>query len=309
MNLPSVITQEHADQFSLYNGDCCEVLAAIPDGSVDLSVYSPPFSSLYIYSDSDRDMGNCSSDEEFFEHYGFVIRELHRATRPGRLSAVHCKQLVDYANSAGHAGWRDFRGDIIRAHQAAGWIYHCEVVIWKCPVNEMTKTKCQRLLYKQLRQDSSFSGVGIPEYVLLFKKWASPEERESDAYKPISRPAESFPLDQWQEYASPVWPVWFDINQTNVLNTDMAREDRDEKHICPLQLDVIDRVVEMWSSPGDVVLSPFMGIGSEGYVAVQKGRRFIGVELKPSYFAVAKRNIVEAARHSATDLFAGIEVT
>jgi len=301
----SIINEIHADRYSIYNGDCCEVVPSLPADSIDLSVYSPPFSSLYIYSDSERDMGNCASDAEFMEHYGFLIRELFRVTRPGRLSAVHCKQLVDYANSAGHAGWRDFRGDIIRAHQAAGWIYHCEVVIWKCPVNEMTKTKCQRLLYKQLRQDSSFSGVGMPEYVLLFKKWAPPEVRNSPEYSPVTKSREDFPLDQWQDWASPIWPAWFDIRQTNVLNVGMAREDRDEKHICPLQLDLIERVVKMWSNPDDVVLSPFMGIGSEGYVSMQAGRKFVGVELKPSYFDVAAKNIASAASAKDVDLFAG----
>jgi DNA modification methylase len=295
--MSTVLDQIHTDRFSIYNGDCVEVVSGLPDDSIDFSVYSPPFSSLYIYSDSERDMGNCRDDAEFFEHYRFLIREKYRATRPGRLTAVHCKQLVDYANSAGHAGWRDFRGDIIRAHQAEGWVYHCEVVIWKCPVNEMTKTKCQRLLYKQLRTDSSHSGVGIPEYLILFRKWA-----EKDKEVPIRKSAGDFPLEQWQEWASPVWPVWMDINQTRVLNGKIARDDKDEKHICPLQLDVIERAITMWTNPADVVLSPFMGVGSEGYVAMQLGRRFVGVELKPEYFALAKQHI-EAAIAEEPSMF------
>jgi DNA modification methylase len=295
--ISTALSQFHHPRFSIYNGDCIEVVSALPSNSIDFSVYSPPFSSLYIYSDSERDMGNCSDDAEFFEHYRFLIREKYRVTRPGRLTAVHCKQLVDYANSAGHAGWRDFRGDIIRAHQAEGWIYHCEVVIWKCPVNEMTKTKCQRLLYKQLRTDSSHSGVGMPEYLLLFRKWA---DREAEV--PITKTAEEFPLPQWQEWAS---PVWMDIRQTHVLNGAVARDDKDEKHICPLQLDVIERAIMLWSNSGETVLSPFMGIGSEGYMAMKLGRRFIGVELKPEYFALAKRHI-EVALQAEPDLFGGV---
>lgn len=287
--MSTVIEQEHNERFSIYNGDCVEVVSGLPDDSIDFSVYSPPFSSLYIYSDSERDMGNCRDDAEFFEHYRFLIREKYRVTRPGRLSAVHCKQLVDYANSAGHAGWRDFRGEIIRAHQAEGWVYHCEAVIWKCPVNEMTKTKCQRLLYKQLRTDTSLSGVGIPEYLILFRKWG-----EKALEVPITKTARDFPLEQWQEWASPVWPVWMDINQTRVLNGRIARDDKDEKHICPLQLDVIERAITMWTNPGEVVLSPFMGVGSEGYVAMQLKRRFVGVELKPEYYGLAKEHIESA---------------
>ena len=287
--MSSVIAQHHHELFSIYNGDCMEVLSSLPSDSVDFSVYSPPFSSLYIYSDSERDLGNCKNDEEFFAQYKFLIEQKYRVTRPGRLTAVHCKQLVDYANAKGHSGWRDFRGDIIRAHTAAGWVYHCEAVIWKCPVNEMTKTKTQRLLYKQLRTDSSHSGMGMPEYVLIFRKWA---DREREV--PITKTAESFPLEQWRDWASPVWPVWMDIRQMNVLNGQVARDGKDEKHICPLQLDVIERCITMWTNPGDVVLSPFMGIGSEGYVSMQLGRRFIGAELKPEYFALAKKYLESA---------------
>jgi DNA modification methylase len=298
----SVIDQHHTEDFSLYNGDCVEVTATLPDDSVDMMVYSPPFSNLYIYSDSERDMGNCKDDAEFSAHYSHLLKDLFRVLKPGRICAVHCKQLVDYANSAGHAGWRDFRGDIIRAHQAAGFVYHCEIVIDKCPVTEMTRTKCQRLLYKQLRDDSTFSGVGMPEYLVIFRKW--PINR--DQHVKVGHTPEEFPLYQWQEWAKPVWRVWYDIQQTNVLNAKVARSDADEKHICPLQLDVIERAVTMWSNPGEVVFTPFLGIGSEAFQSLKMGRRAVGVELKPEYFAQAISNCNDAisARHES-DMFGG----
>lgn len=280
----NVIGQKQGESWVMYNGDCAEVLRGLPGQSVDFTVYSPPFSNLYIYSDSDRDMGNCADDAEFMEHYRFVVRELLRVTRPGRLSSVHCKDLVDYKGRDGRAGLRDFPGDIIRLHEEEGWKYHSRVTIWKDPVIEMQRTKAHGLLYKQLRADSSFSRQGMAEYVLTFRKWAD----EGDEVFPVTHTAASFPLRQWQEYAS---PVWMTIDQTNVLNVQVAREDADEKHICPLQLDVIERCVGLWSNPGDVVLSPFAGIGSEGVMSVKLGRRFVGIELKPAYFERACRNL------------------
>lgn len=297
MNEVSVLDQAEGDGWVLYNGDCVEVIRGIPDASIGFSVYSPPFGNLYIYSDSDRDMGNSANDAEFLEHYTFLARELLRVTKPGRLCAVHCKDLVDYKGSAGRAGLRDFPGDLIRVHEAAGWKYHSRVTVWKCPVNEMTKTKAHGLLYKTLRADSTFSRQGLAEYVLVFRKWAD----EGDEIDPVTHTKEAFPLPQWQEWAS---PVWMDINQMDVLNVAVAKEDGDEKHTCPLQLDLINRCLVLWSNPGDTVLSPFAGVGSEGVGALKAGRRFVGVELKRSYFDRACRYLADATRQ--LDLFAGL---
>jgi DNA modification methylase len=268
--------------WAAYNADCVDVACQIPDNSVDLSIYSPPFANLYIYSNSAADMGNCANDGEFFDQYRFLIREMHRITKPGRVSCVHSKNLVNYKGRDGMAGLRDFRGEIIREHIAAGWAYHSEVVIWKDPVIEMQRTKAHGLLWKQLRADSTFSRMGMPEYITVFRKWA--KEDQEDAVEPVTHEKEDFPVAQWQKWAS---PVWMDIRQTHVLNTATARESQDEKHICPLQLDVIERCVVLWSNRGDVVFSPFMGIGSEGFQSLKFGRKFIGTELKEQYFQQA----------------------
>lgn len=281
-------------RFAAYHGDCVDVVRQLPDDSVGLSVYSPPFSGLYIYNDSEADMGNCSDDAEFFAHYRFLVAELYRVTVPGRLVAVHCKDLVYYRTQRGTAGLRDFPGDLIRAHTAAGFDFHSRITIRRCPVREMTKTKAHGLLYKQLRADSSFSRQGLPEYFVVFRKWA----KEGEEPRPISHTPDDFPLSQWQSYAD---PVWTDTRETDVLNSEAARAPGDEKHICPMPLDITERVVRLWSNPGDVVLSPFMGIGSEGVVALRCGRRFIGVELKDSYFAQACRYLETEDRQS--DLF------
>ena len=283
--------QSEGEGWVLYNGDCVDVVRGLPDASVHLSVFSPPFSGLYIYSADARDMGNCADDAEFFKHFEYLIPELHRVTVPGRLCAVHCKQLVNYRGRDGMAGLRDFRGDIIRAFSAHGWAYHSEVCIWKDPVIEMQRTKAHGLLYKQLRADSSFSRQGMAEYLLVFRRWPR-DEAEGARVEPVTHTSAGFPLEMWQRYAS---PVWMDIRQTHVLNVQQARADRDEKHICPLQLDVIERAVRLWTNPGDVVLSPFAGIGSEGHVALQEGRRFVGAELKASYYRQAAANL-RAAR-------------
>jgi hypothetical protein len=268
-----VLDQAVTDDYAVYNGDCVEVVRDIPSNSIGLSVYSPPFANLYIYS----------------AHYNFLIPEIYRITRPGRLSVVHCKQLVNYKGRDGAAGLRDFRGEIIRAHQAHGWVYHSEVVIWMDPVLEMQRTKAHGLLYKQLRADSSFSRQGLAEYLLVFRKW--PETDEDPDIQPVTHTKDEFPLDMWQRYAS---PVWYDIRRTNVLNTSLAREDRDEKHIAPLQLDVIERAVTLWSNPGDIEYSPFAGIGSEGYVSIQICRKFCGTELKPAYWRHAVNHCEQA---------------
>lgn len=279
----NVANQYISKDCALYNGDCIEVVKGLPTNSVHLSIFSPPFSNLYIYSDSYRDMGNCKNDEEFFKHFDYLIPELLRITVPGRLCAVHCKQLVNYKGRDGASGIRDFRGEIIRHFEKFGWVYHSEVTIWKDPVIEMQRTKSHGLLYKQLRKDSSYSRQGLPDYLVMFRKWSSEGDLE-----PVTHTKEDFELQKWQKYAS---PVWFDIQQTNVLNIQAAKEDPDEKHICPLQLDVIERAVELWSNPKDIVFTPFMGIGSEVYQAVKMGRRGIGIELKESYFNQAVKNV------------------
>lgn len=295
--MKNVLNQASGQNWTLYHSDSVDALSGLPADSVHLSVFSPPFASLYIYSESICDMGNCANDDEFVDHYKFLASELHRVTKPGRICAVHCKDLVYYANSSGTAGLRDFPGMLIRAHQDAGWDYHSRVTIWKDPVIEMQRTKAHGLLYKQLRTDSTFSRQGLADYILLFRKWAA----EDEPVEPVTQTREDFPLDQWQQWAS---PVWMDIRQTNVLNVQQSRDGQDEKHICPLQLDVIERIVKMYSNRGDVVLSAFAGIGSEGYVAVKNGRKFVGFELKDSYFAQAQRYLDEAERAAATpDLF------
>lgn len=285
------LNERHGERFAAYHGDCVDVARQLPANSVDLSVYSPPFTGLYIYNDSVADMGNTRDDEQFFEQYDFLARELFRITRPGRMAVVHCKDLVYYKNAHGTAGLRDFPGMLIRSHEAAGWDFHSRVTIWRCPVREMTKTKAHGLLYKQLRADATFSRQGLPEYLVIFRKWAA----EGEEVAPVTHTRESFPLPQWQEWAS---PVWMNTRETDVLNATKAPGD--EKHICPLPLDIIQRSVAMWSNPGDVVFSPFMGIGSEGVGAMRLNRRFVGVELKESYWKQAGRNIDEAERMSAT---------
>ena len=274
-------------RFALYNGDCVEVIKGLPSNSVHLTVTSIPFSNLYIYSDSYRDMGNCASDEEFFAQYDFLVEDWYRVTVPGRLCCIHCKQLVDYKGRDGRAGLRDFRGDIIRHMEKFGWKYHSEICIWTDPVLEMQKTKAHGLLYCQTRKDTSFSRQGLPEYVLVFRKWAG----ETDDVEPVIKEKETWPLEDWQRIAS---PVWMDISRTNVLNVRIAREDKDEKHICPLQLDVIERCIRLWSNEGDVVFDPFAGIGSTPYMAVKMRRQGLGIELKEAYFKQGVRNCAEA---------------
>lgn len=271
------LNEEHGENWTAYNGDCVDVLRQFPDNSLDFSIYSPPFGSLFVYSDSIADMGNNANDDEFAAHYAYLVREKLRTTKPGRLTAVHCSDLPSTKWKDGAIGIKDFSGQIIKIHQDAGWIYHGRRTIWRCPVIEMTRTKHVGLLYKQLRKDSSKSRGGLPDYLMTFIK---PGENAD----PIEHTPENFPLEQWQEWAS---PVWMTVNQSNVLNVKLAREENDERHLCPLQLDVISRGLIMWSNPGDVVLSPFMGIGSEGYGALKLGRKFVGIELKESYWKQA----------------------
>ncbi|MDZ4739898.1 MAG: site-specific DNA-methyltransferase [Alphaproteobacteria bacterium] len=277
--------------FAAYNGDCVDVVQQMPSNSVGFSVYSPPFSGLYIYNDSVADMGNTTSDAEFFKQYSFLAKELYRVMIPGRLVAVHCKDLVYYKTQRGTAGLRDFPGDMIRAHIEAGFDFHSRVTIWRCPVREMTKTKAHGLLYKQLRADSSFSRQGLPEYFVVMRKWAA----EGEEISPVVHTKQDFPVEQWQQWAS---PVWMDTRETDVLNA--KRDPKDEKHICPMPLDLTTRAIALWSNPGDVVLSPFMGIGSEGVCALKLKRKFVGVELKETYFNQAVRHLRHASASAAT---------
>lgn len=269
--------EAHGRSYSAYWGDCVDVIRQLPGESIGLSIFSPPFSNLFLYSDSVADMGNSGSDAEFIEHYGFLLRELYRVTMPGRVSAVHCSDLPLQKWKDGVIGIKDLSGAIIRAHEDAGWTLHTRITIWKSPVVEMTRTKALGLLYMQLCKDSCRSRAGMPDYLLVFRK-------DGDNPAPVAQQEDAFPLSQWQEWAS---PVWMTIDQTRVLNVRAAKDAKDERHLCPLQQDVIDRALILWSNAGDTVLSPFMGIGSEGVQSIKHGRRFIGVELKESYYRQA----------------------
>lgn len=287
------LNEQHGEDWAAYNGDCVDVVRQLPDASIGFSVYSPPFSQLFVYSDSEADMGNSADDAEFFAHYYYLVQDLLRVTKPGRLTAVHCSDLPLTKWRDGAVGIKDFSGGIIKMHEDAGWILHSRRTIWRSPVTEMTRTKHVGLLYKQLRADSVKSRGGMPDYLMTFVK-------PGDNAEPITHTPEDFPLDQWQEWAS---PVWMTINQSNVLNARLGKEANDEKHLCPLQLDVIERAVVLWSNAGDTVLSPFMGIGSEGWQSLKLGRRFVGVELKESYWRQACENLAAASAQS--DMFAG----
>lgn len=294
-----VLDQVSGDGWTAYHADCIEVAREMPSNSVDFSIFSPPFDSLYTFSNSPRDLGNCRGSDGFIHHFQFLIKELFRVTAPGRLCSFHCCNLPRTSNRDGFIGIRDFRGELIRGFEAEGWIFHSEVTIWKDPVTAMQRTKALGLLHKTIVKDSSMSRQGIPDYLVTMRK---PGQNE----KPIRGHLEEFvgenppkmkgdkqwnSIDIWQRYAS---PVWMDICQSRTLQKESAREDKDERHISPLQLDVIDRALQLWSMPGDVVFSPFMGIGSEGFEAVKTGRKFIGTELKASYFQQAQLNLKAA---------------
>lgn len=281
--------EDSGDGWRMLEGDCVTRLREIETDSVGFSVFSPPFASLYTYSNSDRDMGNSRDDAEFMEHFGFMLKELYRVMMPGRSVSFHCMNLPTSKERDGYIGIRDFRGDLIRAFQDVGFIYHSEVTIWKDPVTAMQRTKALGLLNKQKNKDSAMSRQGIPDYLVTMRK-------PGDNPVPVSHTNKDFPISVWQRYAS---PVWMDVNPSRTLQYRNARDNEDERHICPLQLDVIERAVKLWSAPGDLVLSPFAGIGSEGYVAVRNGRRFVGIELKPSYYRIACKNLEEAVREAS----------
>lgn len=289
--MDTVINQYQTDKYSIYNGDSCEVLQSLPDNSIHFQIFSPPFASLYTYSNSDRDLGNSKTYDEFWNHYKFMIKEQFRIHKPGRLVSIHCMNLPTSKQRDGFIGITDFRGDIIRAYQDAGFIYHSEVCIWKDPVVAMQRTKALGLLHKQIKKDSAMSRQGIPDYLVTMRK-------PGDNPEPIKHTDENFPVSIWQKYAS---PIWTDIKPNDTLQHRSAREHDDERHICPLQLQVISRAMDLWTNKGDVVLSPFMGIGSEGYVALQKQRKFIGCELKTSYYEQARKNL-KSVNHKTYEL-------
>lgn len=267
--------------WTMHLGDCVETVKRMASDSVDFTIFSPPFASLYTYSDSMRDMGNCATHDEFYEHFSFLVPELLRVTKPGRLLSFHCMNLPTSKSRDGFIGISDFRGILIKAFQDAGWIFHSEVCIWKDPVTAMQRTHALGLLYKQLRKDSCMSRQGIPDFLVTMRK---PGENP----QPVTHTHEDFPVELWQRYAS---PVWMDIDPSDTLQKESAREHNDDRHICPLQLEVIRRALILWSNPGDLILSPFGGIGSEGYVALQEGRQYVGVELKDSYYKQACLNL------------------
>lgn len=273
--------QQYVDErMALYNGDSCEILTEIPDESVHFSIFSPPFASLYTYSNSDRDLGNCKNKTEFLNHFQFIVKELYRVIKSGRLVAIHCMNIPTLKSKDGFIGIDDFRGDIIRAFQEQGFIYHSEICIWKDPVIAMQRTKALGLLHKQIKKDSTQCRQGIPDYLVVMRKPGENIEK-------VTHTNESFPVAEWQKYAS---PIWMDIKTNDTLQSKSAKDEKDERHICPLQLTVIRRAIDLWTNPDDVVLTPFLGIGSEAYVALENGRRAIGIELKESYFNQAVKN-------------------
>ena len=308
------INQVVTDQYAIYNGDCVEVIAGLPDKSVDYSIFSPPFSSLYTYSNSPRDMGNARNDGEFFEQFQFLIKQLARVMKPGRNVSFHCMQLPTSKERDGYIGLKDFRGDLIRAFQKEGFIYASEVTIWKDPVTAMQRTKALGLLHKTVRGNGSFSRQGIPDFLVTMR--APGDIADDNRVRHYRDEAElvieadklgvdrseiecnHLPVQEWQQLAS---PVWMDINPSDTLQYKSAREHDDERHICPLQLEVIRRGIKLWTNPGDIVLTPFLGIGSEVYTAVEMGRRGIGAELKESYFGQAAKNIASLSQQS--DMF------
>jgi DNA modification methylase/superfamily II DNA or RNA helicase len=276
-------------------GDSAERLAELQPASVDLSVFSPPFGSLYTYSSTERDLGNSRTADEFWQHFGYIISELVRVTKPGRLACVHVAQIPSQKARDGVIGLKDFRGETIANFQSAGWIFHGEVCIDKDPQAQAIRTKSKGLLFTQMHKDSSWSRPALADYVLLFR---APGENRVPIQPDITN-------DEWIEWAR---PIWYGIRESDTLNVVEARSDDDDRHICPLQLGTIERCIRLWSNRGETVLSPFAGIGSEGYEAILRGRRFIGVELKPEYWGVAVKNLRQAESLMHTpDLFTALE--
>lgn len=273
--------------FRAIHGDCVEEVAKLPTDSIDFSIFSPPFAELYVYSDDIRDMGNCKDYEEFFVHFQFLVKELARVVKSGRLVAIHCMDLPAMKGKDGYIGLKDFSGMIIQSFQKEGFIYHDRITIWKSPVVEMTRTKSIGLLHKTIKKDSSMSRTGIPDYILVFRN--AGDNLVPITHQDTDEKQENYlPVSLWQKYAE---PVWYDINYSDTLQYTSARDEKDEKHICPLQLETIRRCLHLWSNEGETVLSPFGGIGSEGHESLRLKRNFIGIELKPSYYNQMQRNL------------------
>lgn len=296
--MSTILNQQTGKSWTFIHGDTRHMMHDLPENVIDFSIYSPPFVDLFVYSDSAADLGNCKNDDEFFEQYRHIIADKLRVTKPGRLSAVHCTDLPTRKFRDGFIGLKAFSDMIRQAHEDAGWYYHCKVTIWRDPVVEMQRTKALGLLYKQLKKDSSMSRVGLADYLIVFRK-------PGDNPEPITHDPREVPVDLWQKWAS---PVWMDIDQTNVLNGRCARESDDERHICPLQLDLIERAVMLWSNPGDVVMSCFGGIGSEGWASIKAGRKYIAAELKEAYWRQGCKNLADAeATFIGGDLFSLVD--
>lgn len=322
---------EKGEGWEMRLGDCVEHIKDVPDNSVHYSIFSPPFMALYVYNSSERDMGNVRSDAEFQAHFGFLVGELCRVLKPGRLISLHCMDIPAMKERDGYIGLKDFPGDLIRMFEAHAFIYHSRVAIWKDPLIEATRTKALGLMHKQVIKDSAMSRQGLPDYLITMRKKgdnAEPVKRPDgftsfigddepnarkgeralkkagELHSDLTRDDPVYSHAVWRRYAS---PVWMDINPSDTLQKESAREQADERHICPLQLQVIRRGIDLWTNPGDLVLDPFMGIGSTGYVALQHGRRALGFELKSSYFKQAVANL-RSVEHAATQegLFATV---
>lgn len=344
--MSKVFRQDTGENWALYNGDCYQTAKALPDNSIHFSIHSPPFIGLYIYSAHEADLGNCDNDKVFYEQYGFLVDEMLRTTMPGRLAAVHCKDLPMYRNRDGACGLVDFPGEIVRLYQSHGWIFHSRVTIWKCPVVERERTNNNGLLHATIMRDSSQVRQGMADYLLVFRKnplednlsqepivrpagiqnWPgaaefdprenpwhpSPYARKSDKKKmPVMTEDGEIDLRPsiaiWQRLAD---PVWWHIDMMDVLNYELGKDNKDCKHICPLQLGVIREAIELWTNPGDVVYDPFNGVGSTGYVALKMGRRYIGSELKDSYYNQSLKNLARANREvkaEGVNLFSTLE--
>ena len=305
----NILNQAQGENWTLANGDCIEVLNSLPENSIHLSIFSPPYASLYTYSNSDRDLGNSVNDDQFYEHFAHVVAGLHRVTKPGRIVCVDVMNIPAMKERDGYIGLKDFRGDVIRAFQKAGFIFHSEHCAWKDPLIEATRTKALGLMHKQLCKDSTRSRAGIPQYLLAFRKDGENPEPVAHIDGLTEFCGENPPIhgnlshERWRRYAS---PVWMDINFSNTLNAKAARDNEDERHVCPMALDLIERAIQLWSNPGDVVFDPFSGVGSTGYQAIKMRRKFIGAELKQSYFAQAVKNL-ESAKASQGGLFADMD--
>ena len=277
-----VLNQVQGKDWSLYNGDSVEVMKGIPDDSIHLSIFSPPFSNLYTFSDSTRDMSNCSNHKQFIRNFRYMLKELYRVMKPGRIVAIHCMDLTTNIGRDGYLSVIDLGGVIIRLMQRLGFYYHTPITIWKNPVVEVTRTKNIQLLYHQFCKDASISRTSLPDRLLVFRKLGKNEE-------PITHDKKELSPEDWGKLAS---PVWMDINQTNTLNS--KKEEGDEKHISCLQLDVIERAITLWSNKGDIIFDPFMGIGSTGYQSIKMDRKTIGIELKEEWFNQSVANLKNA---------------